>query len=141
MSQEDQNRILAAIFKVPEDVTVSYQPPQIGMSPDVSVNGLLCLTWEYEGPEGCLSDVQARSVIAEDIRHSMTVALGNSNYDVGHIERGIGEALSVAPLQITPELDNSLPDDVIQVVMADLSQTEFDKLSSGKEDIKFKLVQ
>lgn len=140
MSQEDQNRILVAVFKVPSDVTISYQPQQMGSMPDASVNGLLCLTWEYEGPEGCLSNVEARSVIAGDIAHSMSVDLGHSDYTVDQIQKGISEALSVAPLQLTPELNSDFPDNIIQVVMADLSQKEFDELSSGQDDIKFKLV-
>lgn len=140
MSEQNLARMLVAVFKVPQDVTIMYQPPTPAAMPDASLNGLLCLSWEYEGPEGCLSNVDARAVIAEDIRHSMTVSLGKSNYSVEDIQRGIGEALTVAPLQMKPELNDELPDDIIQVVMADLSKAEFDELSSGENDINFKLV-
>lgn len=131
------SRVLVAIMKFPREVVVKYTPSSSPMStPQTTINGLMCLSWEYEGPEGCLSNVEAKAVIADELQ-SLQVA-PTDEYSPEHIANGLSEAIAHAPLLKTPALDDSLPDSVIQFSMADMSQTEYDDMNnSTKKDINF----
>jgi len=134
----NQLRNLVAILKVPSDVVLKYIPQEAPSNPDVSVNGILCLNWEYEGEEGSLSDVLAKQVISENLVQSLQI-LPTQDHSIDQISSSLSEIIKTAPLQMEPKLDEHLPNEVVQFCMADMSSDEFQNFGGPVDDLKFSI--
>lgn len=121
-------RNLVAIIKVPKEITLSFTST-VGTTPDVSVNGLLCLNWEYEGEAGDLTEMDMKSHIASEFNTGFQVNT-NGVTTPESLATSISECLRTAPIRSEPWLDDKLPDAIVQICLADLTRTDFDKFNA-----------
>lgn len=130
-------RKLTCVLKVPQEVQIQYSPEVMATNPDKSVDGMLAIVWEYEAEGQMIDSVTAKQHILGSLESGMAM-VPTENYTVEKLAQGIQQAIVKCELLSEPKLDETLDDSVIQVSIADMSESEYDHFNRPLEGVKFK---